>query len=75
MMKIDARKLYLASKLFLVSGACLVAVGIVLAGGKATPILALGFLGVSVVAAGFFLRRKAMTLRRRFDWRDGHVPA
>ena len=72
--KIDSKSLLLVSKLFLIGGACLALVGAFLTRypGSFAGLEALAFLAIF---GGYLLRKKANAFRRRFEWRDGHVPA
>jgi hypothetical protein len=70
--RIDSNFLYLLSKIFVVGGAALVVGGAVVVL-HTSFFVGIELLGVLVITGGYYMRRKASTFRRRFDWRDGHV--
>jgi hypothetical protein len=72
--RIDSKFLFLASKLSLTGGAALAVAGAIVSG-HAELFLGLEAIGILTIVGGLYLRKKASSLRRRFDWRDGHVPA
>ncbi len=70
--KVDAHSLFLLSKLLLVGGGTIALIGLVSLS-HAGIFVALELLGFLAIFGGYFLRKKALTFRRRFDWREGQV--
>jgi uncharacterized membrane protein YfcA len=72
--RVDSRFLLRLSKYLLIGGVCIAAIGF-LFNGHLGPLVGIEVIAILTILCGLYLRRKAAILHRRFDWRDGHVPA
>jgi hypothetical protein len=78
---LDSKSLFFAFKVAAICGACMVVLGSALqfafTNGSVDLNYSLLVLGALALVAAVFLRKKAVSLQRRFDWREKYnqIPA